>query len=61
LKSIFISAGSFDPIVPASNSKALVDLLRVAGADVTIRFLRAGHELTSEDVELAREWMQKLP
>lgn len=59
-KSIFISAGSFDPIVPASNTKELVELLRRAGADVTIRFLQSGHELTGQDVDLAREWLANL-
>jgi predicted esterase len=59
-KSIFISAGSFDPIVPASNTKELVELLRSAGADVTIRFLQSGHELTRQDVDLAREWLANL-
>jgi predicted esterase len=59
-KSIFISAGSFDPIVPASNTKELVKLLRSAGADVTIRFFQSGHELTGQDVDLAREWLANL-
>jgi phospholipase/carboxylesterase len=59
-KSIFLGAGSFDPIVPASNTKELVDLLRAAGADVTIRFFQSGHELTSDDVDLAREWLTRL-
>jgi phospholipase/carboxylesterase len=59
-KSIFISAGSFDPIVPASNTKELAELLRNAGADVTIRFFQSGHELTSDDVDLAREWLTRL-
>src|SRR6266481_5380631 len=54
-KSIFLGAGSFDPIVPASNTKELAELLRAAGADVTIRFFQSGHELTSDDVDLARE------
>ena len=59
-KTIFISAGSFDSIVPASNTKELVELLRSAGADVTIRFLQSGHQLTSNDVDLAREWLANL-
>ena len=56
-RSVFISAGSFDPIVPASNTKELAESLRTAGADVTIRFLQSGHELTTADVDLAREWL----
>lgn len=57
-KRVFIGAGSFDPIVPGSETKALEDLLRSAGADVTIRFFHAGHELTQEDVDAARDWLR---
>src|SRR5437868_11539043 len=56
-KRIWIGAGAHDPIVPASNTKELVEMLRSAGADVTIRFFQSGHELTPEDVDLAREWL----
>ena len=58
-KRVWISAGSFDPIIPASNTQELVEMLRDAGADVTIRFFQSGHELTSEDVDLAREWLTR--
>jgi phospholipase/carboxylesterase len=57
---VWISAGAHDPIVPASNTKELVELLRAAGADVTVRVLQSGHELTPEDVDLAREWLTHL-
>jgi phospholipase/carboxylesterase len=59
-KSVFISAGSFDPIVPASQTKQLAELLRTAGADVTVHPLQSGHELTREDVDLAREYLTKI-
>jgi phospholipase/carboxylesterase len=55
--SVFISGGAFDPIVPGSETKALAELLRAAGADVQVRFLQAGHELTPQDVDLARQWL----
>ena len=54
---VWIGAGAHDPIIPASNTKELVELLRSAGADVTIRFFQSGHELTSDDVDRAREWL----
>lgn len=56
----WIGAGTIDPIVPASEAKQLMDLLRSAGADVTIHFSQGGHELTHEDVDVAREWLTKL-
>src|SRR5213595_4124154 len=46
---IWIGAGDNDPIVPASETKRLGELLRRAGADVTIRFAQAGHGLTNQD------------
>jgi phospholipase/carboxylesterase len=59
-KRVWIGAGSFDPIVPASDTKQLAELLRNAGADVTIDLFQASHELTSYDVDVAREWLRTL-
>jgi phospholipase/carboxylesterase len=53
---VWIGAGDEDPIVPASETKRLAELLRRAGADVTIRFAKAGHGLTNDDVIKARDW-----
>jgi phospholipase/carboxylesterase len=57
---VWIGAGDQDPIVPASEAKRLAELLRRAGADVTIRYFQAGHELTSQDLEAARDWLTLL-
>ena len=59
-KSIFIGEGEHDPIVSAAEAGRLVGLLRSAGADVTIRFFQSGHELSGQDVDLARVWLSKL-
>jgi predicted esterase len=59
-KRIWIGAGAHDSIIPASNTKELVNVLRNAGADVTIRFFQSGHELTSDDVDVARQWISEL-
>ena len=57
---VWIGAGKFDQIVPTPETKHLVELLRGSRADVTIRFLEAGHELTGDDVDAAREWLTTL-
>ncbi len=57
---VWIGAGDQDPIVPASETKRLAELLRRAGADVTIRFATAGHGLTNEDLEAAHHWLEEL-
>ena len=57
---VWIGAGTNDPIIPTSETKALAALLRNARADVTIRYFQAGHELTMADVEAARDWLTLL-
>jgi len=57
---VWIGAGTNDPIIPTSETKRLAELLRKAGADVTIRHFPAGHELTVVDVEAARDWLTVL-
>src|SRR6266496_3327492 len=55
----WIGAGSYDPIVPGSETERLAELLRRTGADVTIHFATAGHGLTNDDLEAARHWLEK--
>jgi predicted esterase len=54
---VWIGAGDHDPIIPASETKRLADLLRRAGADMTIRFAEAAHGLTNDDLNAARHWL----
>lgn len=55
-KRVFIAAGRADPIVPRESVERLADLLRAAGADVTLSVHARGHPLEPDDVGLAREW-----
>jgi phospholipase/carboxylesterase len=57
---VWIGAGTFDPIVLASEAKQLAELLDSAGANATIRFFKGGHELTRGDVDAARGWLMAL-
>jgi phospholipase/carboxylesterase len=57
---VWIGAGSQDPIIPTSETQRLAELLRSAGADVTIRFFNAGHGLTSSEIETAGQWLKDL-
>ena len=54
---VLIAAGRNDPIIPASQPRALADLLGSAGADVTLHGSNAGHGLTREDLEIGERWM----
>jgi phospholipase/carboxylesterase len=57
---VWIGAGDQDPIIPVSETKQLAELLRRAGADVTIRFAKAAHGLTRDDLEAAHQWLGEL-
>jgi predicted esterase len=55
---VFIAAGEHDPIIPPANSERLAELLRSAGADVTLRWFPVGHQLTRADVDASRDWLR---
>jgi phospholipase/carboxylesterase len=55
---VWIGAGDKDPIIPTSESQRLAELLRKSGADVTIKFFDAGHNLTNNEIETARDWLK---
>lgn len=57
---VFIGAGRTDPMVAPANAQRLADMLRQAGANVTLRWKPGGHELAREDVEAARAWYGQL-
>ena len=59
---VLLSNGRSDPLVSTEETERLAGLLRSAGADVTVSWQNAGHELTDRDVTTAREWLaQHLP
>lgn len=55
-KSVFISAGTNDPICPPEESEDLQSLLEKANAQVEIYWDNKGHQLTVEEVEAASKW-----
>ena len=60
LQTLFnVSRHSQIPLTLGRNTLDKIDviLLRQAGADVTIRFAKAGHGLTNDDLEAARHWL----
>jgi phospholipase/carboxylesterase len=54
---ILLLAGQFDPIAQPPIVTRLEQILRKAGADVTLEFQPAGHEITGADVTAARDWL----
>jgi phospholipase/carboxylesterase len=55
-----INAGLADPIVPPEQSEALADLLRRAGANVSLDWLKVGHTLSSTDLEIGARFLAGL-
>ena len=57
---VFIGAGRADRIAPPGQAERLAELLRQAGAKVTVHWEPGGHALTETEVRAAREWIAKL-
>ncbi|CAM4317691.1 alpha/beta hydrolase [Paenibacillus tarimensis] len=57
--SVFIGAGSNDPLCTPQETEELEQLLRDAGSDVTVHWERYGHQLTGSEVEAAADWYRK--
>src|SRR5262245_52740120 len=55
---VLIASGAHDPIAPPANGARLKAMLEQAGAQVHHRIVPGGHELSRDDVDLARAWLQ---
>jgi len=57
--SALLSAGRQDPMVPQRQTQRLADLLKQAGADVTLSWFDAGHGLVPREIEQASRWFSE--
>jgi predicted esterase len=57
---VWIGAGRLDPIARPELSERLVDLLRAAGAVVTLHWESTGHQIGIREVRVAGEWLASL-
>jgi phospholipase/carboxylesterase len=55
---VLLVSGRHDAIVPADEAVELATMLRNAGADVSVSWENAGHGLTKETLETARQWLE---
>lgn len=58
-KEILVCAGAKDPFAPRDKVERLIEVLEAGGASVTAHWHPGGHELSSSEVEVASEWMQR--
>ncbi|CAM3714547.1 alpha/beta hydrolase [Marinicrinis lubricantis] len=57
---VFIGAGGNDPICSPEEMSELENLLKSAGASVTVHWESHGHQLTRTEVDAAAEWYRNL-
>jgi phospholipase/carboxylesterase len=55
--SVFLGAGIHDPFAIRPQVEQLAGTLQTGGADVALFWHQGGHELGSDDVEAARNWL----
>ncbi|MCM3764909.1 alpha/beta hydrolase [Neobacillus niacini] len=59
-KSVFIAAGTNDPICSPAESTELQSLLEKANANVELHWENRGHQLTLDEVEAAAAWYKRI-
>ena len=57
---VTIAAGLMDPLVSREQAERLAELLRQAGADTTLDWLPAGHQLTQRDLAVGLALVARL-
>ncbi|MEK4061317.1 MULTISPECIES: alpha/beta hydrolase [unclassified Paenibacillus] len=57
--SVFIGAGTNDPLIRAEETRELELLLQEAGAEVTSHWGNQGHRLSAAEAEAARDWLNR--
>jgi phospholipase/carboxylesterase len=56
-KQVLLAAGRQDPIAAQSGTVKLVEMLKSAGAIVSLHWHEGGHELGQDDIAAAQRWM----
>ena len=56
-RSVLISAGRMDPIVPTESVEKLRDIFAEAGATLTLNWQLVGHNLVPSEMREAAEWL----
>ena len=57
-KSVILLEGLRDPIVSKQEAESLLKIFNKAHSNVTIKWQGAGHNLTQEDIESAKKWLE---
>lgn len=57
-KSVILLEGLRDPIVSKQEAESLLKIFNKAHSNVTIKWQGSGHNLTQEDIESAKKWLE---
>lgn len=57
-KSIILLEGMSDPIVSKQEAESLLKIFNKARSNVTIKWQASGHNLTQEDIDSAKKWLE---
>lgn len=58
-RSVLLSAGRQDPIIPPALTERLSEILKASGADVTLEWYPTGHSLSAPEIRRAGEWFRE--
>jgi phospholipase/carboxylesterase len=58
-KKVIILSGQYDPIVSKKQAEDLFSLLEGSGAKVEMQWQASGHEITQNDVQVAKKWLSE--
>ncbi len=56
-KEVLIIRGTADSVIPTRSTDQLIEILRANGAQVDVKKLETGHELTPLDLQMASQWL----
>jgi predicted esterase len=56
---VLLAEGRLDPLVSVEQAERLASIFSEAGADVSLEWQDAGHQLTAGDVRVAAAWLQR--
>ena len=57
-KSVILLEGLRDPIVSKQEAESLLKIFNKSRSNVTMKWQDSGHNLTQEDIESAKEWLE---
>ncbi len=60
-KPILLTAGRNDSMVPGDQAELLGELYRRSGAEVSVVWFPGGHELTTQEIQVVKDWLDQSP